>query len=192
MSQLLSNGLAMVEEDEATPEVARFYEEIKREMQLPFIPNSIKAAANSPAVLAIYWNLLRSFYSHTTLPQSLSSMILYTIAEQRNCRYCSATNELTCRTLGIDDQTLSALVKDLGNVSPERVQAIITFALKVALDPQGLEPDDYERVRNQGLSEAELVEVILIASIGNFNDTMADALKIEVDTPVRQALAQIR
>jgi alkylhydroperoxidase family enzyme len=185
-------GLGMVEEHEATGEVETLYEEIKRTMQLPVVPSWLKTIAVSPAALAIYWNFYRGFLEHTTLPQSLTAMILFTIAERRNCRFCSATNELTCRTLGIDDQTLSDLVRDLGNINPERIRAIIEYALKVSNDAQGLLPEDYERVRAQGVTDAELVEITLVAAIGNLNDAMADALKIEVDSAITEALERVR
>jgi alkylhydroperoxidase family enzyme len=117
-------------------------------------------------------------------------MILYTIAETSNCEYCSAGNELTCRTLGVDEETLSGLVEDIGNVSPQRIAAIIEFALKVSHDPQGLVAEDYDRVREQGITDEELVEIILIAAIGNYTDTLADALKIEVESLVSEGLGR--
>jgi alkylhydroperoxidase family enzyme len=185
-------GLVMVEEYETTDEVAVLYDEIKRTMQLPFVPNWLKMIAISPAALAIYWNFYQGFMKYTTLPQSLTAMILFTIAERRNCRYCSAGNELTCRTLGIDDQTLSDLVRDLGNVNPKRIQAIIEYAIKISNDAQGMMPEDYERVRAQGVTDAELVEITLVAALGNFNDALADGLKIEVESAVTEALERVR
>lgn len=186
------SGLGMVDEHEATGQLAALYDEVKRTMRVPVVPNWLKTIAVSPAALNIYWNFYRGFLEHTTLPQSLTAMILFTIAERRNCRFCSATNELTCRTLGIDDQTLSDLVRDLGNINPERIRAIIEYALKVSNDAQGLMPEDYGQVRAQGVTDAELVEITLIAAIGNLNDALADALKIEVDSAVTEALERVR
>jgi uncharacterized peroxidase-related enzyme len=183
------SGLPLIEEAEATGEIKQIYAAVKREMGIPVIPNSIKSLASSPAALKIYWDFASSFYQNMTLPQSLVSMILFTIAERNQCKYCSAANELTCRSLGVDEQTLSALVQDLGNVTPQRVRVIIEFALKVSQDPQGLIAEDYQRVRAEGVSTAELLEVILIASVGKFNDTLADALKIDVDDMVAEALS---
>jgi uncharacterized peroxidase-related enzyme len=190
MHILATNDLPMIEEEEATDEVVQIYAEAKRELQLPIVPNMMKALAGSPAALAIHWGFTRAFYEHTTLPQSLTSMILFTIAETSNCEYCSAGNELTCRTLGVDEETLSALVEDIGNVSPQRIAAIIEFALKVSHDPQGLVAEDYDRVREQGITDEELVEIILIAAIGNYTDTLADALKIEVESLVSEGLGR--
>jgi uncharacterized peroxidase-related enzyme len=190
MIDLSISTLPMIEEYEATEEVAEIYDEIKREMQVPFVPNIMKALAPSPEALTIAWGVYRSFFEQTTLPHSLVPMVLYAIAEAGNCRYCSAKNELTCRTLGIDEETLNALVHDLDSVSPQRIAAIIGFAVKVAHDPQGLVTEDYERVREQGGTDAEIVEVVQLAALGKYFDIIADALKIQVDSEIENALVR--
>lgn len=189
MGEIEANGLPMIEEDEATGVVADIYEEIKREMMLPVVPNVFKAMASSPAALTIYWTSFRTLFEHSTLPQSLRAMILYAVAEQNNCEYCSASHELSCRTLGIDEETLARVIHDLPSLSPERIRTTIEFALRVARSAKSLTRADYDRVREQGVSDGELVEIIQLASIGSSGDVLADALKVEVDAMVSEALA---
>jgi uncharacterized peroxidase-related enzyme len=181
----------MIEEDEATGEVAALYEEIKREMMLPVVPNFMKVLAASPAALKIYWISFRAFVEHTTLPSSLSSMILYAIAEQNECQYCSASHELSCRTLGIDEETLQTLINDLPHLTPERIRATIQFALKVARAPKSLVREDYDNLRSYGLGDDEIVEIIQIASLGGSGDVLADGLKVDVDALVLEGLAEL-
>ncbi|HEX9115077.1 MAG TPA: hypothetical protein VGA61_03350 [Anaerolineae bacterium] len=181
-------GLRLVEESEASGEVADIYAEAKRLMQTPFVPNMLKVIAISPAALAIYWEAFRAFLQYSTLPQALSAMILYAIAERNHCQYCSASHEMTCRALGIDEATLARLVNDLGNVSPERVREIIRFALKINSDPQGLVARDYDRVRAVGVTDEEMVEIIMLAAHGRMSDTLADGFKIKVDQAPAEAL----
>lgn len=192
MVHILKSGLALVGEGEATGEMAEAFAEIKRALQIPFVPNSMRVLANSPAVFKIYWAFLRASLEHSSLPQSLQSIILYAIAERRNCEYCSAWNELSCRTLGIDEQTLAGVVEDLGNVSPERLQAILQFAIKASLYPKELSAEDYQRLREEGLSDEEIVEIVFMAAVAAMNDTLADALKIDVDPHVARMLAHSR
>ena len=190
MHYLPVSGLPIIEENEAAGEVAKLYEEAKRVLEMPYIPNLAKALAIAPNVLTMCLDVFRSFYQHMTLPQSLIAMISYCIPEAKNCKYCTANGELHCRTLGIDEETLHMLARDLGNVSPLRVQAIIQFALKCALEPQSLVAEDYNRVRDQGVTDEEMLEIIYIAAMANYADTLADTLKIEVDEMVTQALGQ--
>lgn len=192
MSYLPQNGLTMIEEAEAPPEVAELYDTIKRDLQLPFVPNMVKALANAPGTLASHWAINRSFEAHNILPQALTSMILFAISETSNCTYCSTANELMCRTLGINEETITALVKDLNSVSPQRIQAIIDFALKVSHDAQSLTLEDYERVRAEGVTDEELVQIIQTAAFGVYVDIMADALKVDVDSIILQALEQMK
>ena len=67
MGEIAANGLRLVEEDEATGEVAALYEEIKRELLVPEVPNVFKALGASPGALAIFWSWFGALYKHTTL-----------------------------------------------------------------------------------------------------------------------------
>ncbi len=90
---------------------------------------------------------------------------------------------------GVDADMLEALENDLDSLAPLRVQAIIKFAGKCATAPYSLLDGDYDAVRSQGVSDAEIVEIITLAALGNYLDTIADSLKIEVDDMIAQALA---
>ena len=49
------SALPMIEEEDATGEVAQMYAEIRREMGLPYIPNAAKTLAVSPVALGCFW-----------------------------------------------------------------------------------------------------------------------------------------
>jgi uncharacterized peroxidase-related enzyme len=188
MAEIAANGIPMIDEHEATGPVAAIFEDIKRTMGLPVVPNFFRAMAASPAALAIEWAMQRAMIEHATLPKSLSAMILYAIAQRNECEYCSASHELSCLTLGIDEATLRTLIEDLPNLNPERIRKTIEFALKVAKSAKALTLADYDALRDLGVTEDELVEIIVLAAKGSSGDVLADALKVEVDDMVAQAL----
>ena len=190
MTQIAANGLPLVEEHEATGMVAEIYADIKRTLGMPVVPNFVKALATSPAALSIYWTSQRAYLEHSTLPQSLTSMILYAIAVRNECEYCSANHELSCLVLGIDEATLRTLIEDLPHLSPERIRLTIEFALKVALRAKELVRADYDKLRAQGVTDEEIVEIIQVAALGSSGDVLADALKVEVDDTVAKALGR--
>ena len=192
MAYLSTNGLPYIEEDEATGEVADMYEQWKRDFQVPYVPNFLKAMASSPEMLAFSHTYWMAAFTNFTLPQSLISMIQYTIATRNNCLYCSANHEVSCRTLGVDEETLDKLIHDLDNLHPERIRAIIDFAWKASQHAQGLTRKDFDKLREQGVTDSEIVEIIVIAAMGNLNDTIADALKIDVDNVIAQALEEMK
>jgi uncharacterized peroxidase-related enzyme len=116
-------------------------------------------------------------------------MILYSIAAASECRYCGSVHKLSCRSLGIDEATLQALSGNLGALTPERVQAIVAFAVKAAKTPKSLTIDDYDKLRDMGVSETEIVEIVALAALGGYLDSISDALKIDVDEMIAQGLA---
>ena len=188
MTLLLTNGLYLHEENIAEPEVAQIFDAFKQKMQIPFVPNLLKAIAASPPMLNFFWDFWSSSIRNRTIPEALFGMIGYAISSHRNCRYCAANSELTCRRLGVDDETLAKLVKDLGNVNPQRVRAIMEFALKVANNAQSLVKADYDNLRDQGVTEDEIIEIIMAAATGLFLTVVADTLQIEVDGEVTSSL----
>ena len=85
MSQLSS-----IQESEASGEVASIFEEIQRELGIPFVPNIDKTLAISPKALAGTWQLFRNVFLGTSLPASLAAIILYTVAAANKCNYCGS------------------------------------------------------------------------------------------------------
>lgn len=186
---MTTSTVPIIEEDQAVGEVADLYNNLKEVLQAPFVPNIHKMLANSPHALAGTWQAVQNVVLRTNLPMSLANMILYSVAAANKCQYCSAVHSLTCKTLGIDEGTLKALAEDITVLSPQRVQAIIQFALKCSTDRANLTEADYDAVRAQGIGDEELVDIVTLVALGNYLDIVADSLKVDVDDPVRQALA---
>ena len=184
--------LPRVEENDASPEVAHVFNEAKRITQLPFVSNFFKCAAPWLPAAELNLEITKTLFEKTTLPLALITIIGYVIATNADCEYCAIGNEIGCRTLGIDDETLDVLVRDLDNVSPERLRAVVAFALKTAKSPQLLEPADYDALREHGVTDKEIVQIVTISAISVFSDIMADGLKITVEDPKYEALETLR
>lgn len=190
MRTLPISGFPITEPEDAGPELRQLYDEAQRVTGLPVIPSWATIAAASPECLEIFLEMYQLFRQKISLPEALIPIILYCIATARNCTYCSNVNELYCRTLGVDEETLERLAHDLDNVTPERLRAIIQFALQCAFDSQSLTAADYDSVREQGIGDDELAQIIFLAALANFNDTLADGFKIEVEPAVLEALGR--
>jgi uncharacterized peroxidase-related enzyme len=182
--------IPMVEEHEATGQVAELFDTVKRELQMPNVPNMIKTLGRSPAALAMHIGMFQAMNANLTIPHSLVSMISYTVAEYANCEYCSANNELLCRILGFDEETLAQVAQDLGNVNPERVRVIIQFSVKMSKEPQSVTPEDFDRMREFGVSDAEILEIVVVAAHAVSADLIADTLKVPVESGVYAALGR--
>ena len=184
--------LPCVEENDASPEVAHVFNEAMRITQSPFVSNFFKCAAPWLPAAEPNLEITKTMVEKTTLPLALITIIGYVIATNSDCEYCAVGNEIGCRTLGIDDETLDVPIRDLDNVSPERLRPVVAFALKKAKSPQLLEPADYEAMREYGVTDEEIMQIVTISPISVFSDIMADGLKITVEDPKYEALETLR
>ena len=182
--------LPQIEETEASAEVAEIYEEIMRDLSIPFVPNIDKTLAIAPNTLKGEWEVLRNVFLNTSLPTSLAAMIMFSVSAANKCGYCSPMMKVTCMTLGVDEETLESLDNDLESLSPMRVQVIVKFAKKCAMDRASLGDQDFEELRQQGISDAEIMEVISLAALTNYLNTIADSLKVDVEDAILAALEQ--
>jgi uncharacterized peroxidase-related enzyme len=180
--------IGKIEEAQATGEIAGIYADIQRALGIPFVPEVDKVLANAPNTLRGTWAAVEQVFLKSTLPTSLSSMILYSISSANECQYCASMFKSTCMSAGIDSDTLAALDRDLDGLSPVRIQSIVRFAQKCARDRAHLSAADYESVRVQGVSDQEILEIIALAALANFLNTIADSLKLEIDDPIAQML----
>ena len=178
--------LKLIEEDAATGEVAKIYNEIKQEMGIPFVPNFFKIIANSPYALAGMWSSIHNIMIKGQLPRSLKQMMFLSISVARNCMYCNATYMTFCKMSGVDEQTIIALVENIDNVQPQRTQDIVKFAVKCASEPLNLTTADYQKVRQHGVSSEEIAEIIAVAAHSVNCTIIAESMKIEIDEAIIQ------
>ena len=184
MRYLPISNIPLIEEENATGEVAETYDKIRSFMGTPTVGAGYMVAANSPAILAIAADLFKNFMEQTVLPHPLLFMIHYTISTAKECVCCSVGFKQACQSVGIEETMLEALISDLDAVAPQRTREIIRFAVKCALEPLTLTEADYDNLRNQGVTDQELVEIIFWSGYAMLNDTWADAAKL--DDPTRQ------
>ncbi len=74
-------------------------------------------------------------------------------------------------------EQLVAVVKDFRNAGlpPEEV-ALMSFAQKVTLQPYQVSPQDMDELRGHGLSDAEILDVVLVSAARNFFSKTLDLL----------------
>jgi uncharacterized peroxidase-related enzyme len=181
--------LPMVSEEDAAGKVADVYKEIKREFQIPFVPNFFKVQASSPQVLTTTWTLVHEILVNGNyVPRTIKEMIFVAVSNARKCAYCEAAHLAFCKLLGIDEKKREALADALDTLLPERLQDIVRFAIKVATAPLEVVDEDFAILSEHGVSEAELMEIISMASVATYATIIADTLKVEVDDDFKMIL----
>ena len=167
--------------ENAPPEAQTVYEEFYRRMAFPSPPNFIMTQGHSPDVARGTWELVRNVLVGGEIPRWMKELLFVAISKDRACRYCTAAHIACCRMLGMKPETLTQMVEDIGNLPDPKVRAIITFGLKCSRDPQSLTDEDFEMLRQEGLKESEIVELIAMSALAVYANIIADATAMDSD-----------
>lgn len=181
-----------VPEDEATGATAELYAS-EREA-FGYLPNFSRGFSLRPSVYAAW----RQLNGAIKAEMDLRRYELATVAAARRLRssYCVLAHGsvLADKFLGAD--AVRTLVTDRGAAELSDVDvAIMDLADKVAGDATAVEQADVDRLRAVGLSDTEILDVVLAAAARSFFSKTLDALGIapdakyaDLDPPFRDAL----
>ena len=109
------------------------------------------------------------------LPVSVKQMIVMIIGVHRKCHFCSDVHKLMLEAMGIDQALIESCVDDPEmKLVPPMYRQIIQFALQAAQNPNGVDDERFELLRDSGLNEEEILEAAMVASFANFLVTWTD------------------
>jgi len=167
-----------VPEDQATEAVGRMYE-VEREM-FTDLPNFTRALSLRPDVYAAWRQLNGAIKAN----MDLRRYELATVAAARRLRssYCMLAHGSVLMDQFFEPEALKALVRDhrSADLQPADV-AVMDLADKVAEDATSVTQADIDRVRAVGLTDDEILDVVLAAAARCFFSTTLDALGVQPD-----------
>jgi uncharacterized peroxidase-related enzyme len=186
-------GVAFIEtvgEDEAAGPVAAMYE-ADREM-FGFVPNFTKAYSARPAVYAAWRQLNGAIKANMDLRRY--ELATLAAAQRLGSSYCCLAHGSIMLDKGFaDGDTLQALIADPQRAGLDEVDnAVMDLAAQVAEDPGSVTEADVGRLRSLGLTDPEILDVVLAASARCFFSTTLDALGAEPDAKYAGLDADVR
>src|SRR6188474_2363147 len=146
--------------DKASKEVNAVYEEFFRRMSFPSAPNFITTQGHSATVVRGTWEAVKGTLVTGLLLRWQKEMMFVAISKDRACRYCAAAHIACCRMLGVEPGLLEGLVRDVGSVADPKLRDMLLFAVKCSREPQSLAGQDFDQLRQHGLKDSEIMEVI--------------------------------
>ncbi len=152
-----------------------------------YVANYTRAFARRPAVYAA-WQQLNAAVKEG---MDLRRYELATLAAARQLRssYCSLAHGKILRDRFHDADTVRNIATDHGAAGLDPVDvAVMDFARRVAADATSITAADVEELRRHGLSEDDILQVVLAAAARCFFSTVLDAVGAEPDPHYRDAL----
>ena len=147
------------------------------------VPNNfVTSQSERPDILAATLVFADKIVMQGLLPPTVKQMIAMTIAMQNNCRYCTRLHTNALEGMGVSHEVIQSCASDpdLAELPPSQ-RAILKLALKTSRDPLAVTDDDLQTLREFGLTDAEIMEVAMMAAAENFLNTWARVSQIAID-----------
>jgi uncharacterized peroxidase-related enzyme len=170
--------ISSVGEDAAEGDLAEYYR--SQRASWGFLPNYAAAFSTRPDV-ARAWNAL-----NTTIRDGMDRrrFEIATIAAARALRstYCTAAHSKFLRDVCGDETAMQLIAEqpDGAALDPQD-RGVYELAAKVAADAASVEPQDVDRLRDLGLSDADIADVVFAASARCFFTAVLDGLGTQLD-----------
>ena len=167
--------------EHAPKDVNAVYEEFYRGMAFPAPPNFIMTQGHSSTVVRGTWEAVKHVLVNGELPRWQKEMMFVAISKDRNCRYCTAAHIACCRMLGVKTDLIDILVRNVDDLTDLKLREMIQFALKCSRNPTNVTEHDYGALRQHGLTQSQIVEIIGMAAFAVYANIIADATAMDSD-----------
>jgi uncharacterized peroxidase-related enzyme len=140
-----------------------------------YVPNYAKAFSLHPEVYDAWTKLIGAIRSKMRMRRY--ELVTFASAMALECRYCMlAHGALLCKNFFSADQ-LVAIVKDFRNAGlpPDEV-AMMSLAQKLSIQAHDVSEKDIDELRGYGLSDEEILDVVLASTARNFFSKTLESL----------------
>ncbi len=166
----------LVAPENASPEVREIYETTLRGK-----PGNVqRALAHRPEMLK---NFL-SFYAIVgrSLDRKLYELIYLRVSFINGCRYCTQHHVASSKRVGLTAEDWAAL--KAGNYSRynEKERAALVYVEKLTRTPHEINDADFDALKKQ-FSDAEIVDLHMLAGLANLTNRLTDPLGLELEFP---------
>lgn len=170
--------LKTVSQEQATGLVLSLYQSANE--SLGFVPSYIKTFSLHPEVYDAWTKLLGAIRSKMRLRRY--ELVTFATALALECTYCTLAHGAVLRKNFFNADQLIAIVKDFhkADLSPEEV-ALMSFAQKITNKANQVTEADMDELREFGLKDEEILDVVLACTARNFFSKTLDALAATPD-----------
>jgi uncharacterized peroxidase-related enzyme len=140
-----------------------------------YIPNYTKVFSLHPEVYDAWTKLIGAIRSKMRMRRY--ELVTFASAMKLECTYCMLAHGAIPRKNFFNSEQLMAIVKDFRNagLSPEEV-AIMSFAQKITIQAHQVSEKDIDELHGYGLTDEEILDVVLASTARNFFSKTLDAL----------------
>jgi uncharacterized peroxidase-related enzyme len=172
-----------IAEEDADGEVAEIYEAARE--QFGYLPNLVRVFSLRPDVYRGWLELNGAAKAHDLRRYELAT---FAAARRLGSSYCSLRHGKVIAEQFLSLEKVSGLPEGLD----EADRAVMELAEKVVDDATSVTQEDVDRLRALGLSDAEILDVVLAAAVRCFFSKTLDALGVAPDATYADLPSEFR
>jgi uncharacterized peroxidase-related enzyme len=179
MTNLLSTGSDI----SADALVQQTYHEIEQELGFGIVPNIFRSMSDHPVILAANWQKFKATILGGQLPRSVKEMLGVAVSHVNGSEYAKQVHLHSLSVQGVHELWLQQLLADEleEDTLPETILAMVVFARKAARRASAMGVDDINGLRDAGLSDTEIFEVIATVDLFQSVNAYTDLMGVEID-----------
>ena len=145
------------------------------------VPNIFATMAHSPAVLSGFLGF-NGALAEGVLSAGLREQIALAMAGENACDYCASAHTMIAKGAGVDEAEAARNLR--GEASDAKVAAILSFVRTVVQTRAKVASNDVAALREAGVSDEELVEIIAHIGANTFTNYFNHIAGTEIDFPL--------
>lgn len=106
--------VTLVAETDASSKVKAVYEEIKKTLGIPIVPNLFKAMGANPDYLEATWNQFKAVMGPGELTRREKELVALAVSATNNCKYCIYAHTAALKGLGLSEKGFLELMGVVG------------------------------------------------------------------------------
>ncbi len=164
--------------EEAAGKLQELYDDDLK--SLGYVANYTQAMSLRPEVIAAWRNLIGAIRSKMRLRRY--ELVTFAAASALRCTYCLLAHGAVLRKNFFTAEQVLAILRDYRQAGLEPVEvAMMAFAEKITLAAHTVTPQDIEGLRGYGLTDAEILDIVLTTTARSFFSKALDAVGAEPD-----------
>jgi len=171
--------IKMIEEEEATGELKEIYTKVKGERGK--LSNILKIHSLLPKTMQTHLDFYMSImFDKSGLRRADRELIATVVSAANKCAYCVNHHAEALKFYWKDDAKVKQAAEDFRQLDlPAKTKAVLEYAEKLTLHPDQMCEDDVVALRENGLSDEEILSVVLVTNYFNFVNRVANGLGVD-------------
>ena len=171
--------IAPIAAEDASPEVAEIYREIRQAFGM--VPNLFKTYAHHPPLLEANWHKVERVMMEGSLSRKTKEAIALLVSRDNSCSYCVAAHSGALRKIGVSADEIVLIETDLDRADFSPLErALIRFARKANRVTGEVTDADLADLRGAGATDAEIIEALGVMEVFTAFNRFLDTLEVEI------------